>query len=1184
MKKFKTWHGKVPCRQFIKKMKVTVILLFVSVASLLANDSYAQTTKLSLQIENSAIAEVLQQVENQSEFRFFYNENVDLRQKVSVKLKDKTVFEVLDKVFGGTSIDYKTVGRQIALFNNGESSDMLIQQNSVSGKVTGQDGQPLPGVTVVIKGTTRGTVTNSNGIYSLTGIPEDATLVFSFVGMLTQEVEVNNRTSIDVVMEEETLGVEEVVVIGYGSREKKDITSSISVVSSEDLNRTNAVSPDLAMQGRMSGVFVSPGAAEPFSRPTVRIRGTNTWGVSDPLYVIDGVPITEYGSGAEATYGPGSGRIGDLRSPVNVMSMINPNDIESISVLKDASAAAIYGVRAANGVILITTKKGKAGKPTVEVNLKSGVQNVVKTFDVLNVDEYVALYREMYDNNPAEKPNMPTVFDPGSPDYLGNLPTVDWQEPFLNKNAATQDYNVRISGGSNISNYNVSFGYNDTESPYIGSWQKRYSLSTNINSDITKWLRVGMNYRFVYTDILDNSVNEFGGGNLQEMAYSMPPWQPLYDPDGPSYLKGYMPSVAFSYTDYPKGFVAEKLWGPETGMNRFGQIALNERTYQFMRNLGTSFVEIEPIEGLTFKGTLSFDWYYQRRNTWSDINAGVFNITPSDPVLAGDPDDPDDTIGSYGERHTRNTNIVKEFTANYTKAFEKHNIDLLFSFMDQQYKWEAVLGGSDQIPSRTEDFIPMSFAEREYRSIESDKDHYALQGLLGRLSYNFDNKYYLDATVRRDGTSRFHPDKRWGTFPSASAAWRISSESFMEELTWMNDLKFRAGWGQLGNQETAPFAYLSLISRNPTYAFGSTAALADPEGIYSWGAALPSYPNADLTWETTETTNIGFDATFFDNLDISAEYYYKFTKGILQNSELPASVGNQLPPIVNIAEVVNQGFELSAGYRGQIQELGYSVNVNLTTVKNEVKSMYNDAPLGGSQNRIEIGYPIHYLWGYKMGGIFRDQAKVDEYQATTDDKQASRQEPGDIWFHDVNGPPDEENPFYTEGADGLVNNYDRTYLGKTIPGYFYGLNLGLDYKGVDLSVFFQGVGDVQAYNGAHGQSMTGLGNNMNKSVLDRWTPDNRDTSVPRAVAADPAGNNRFSDRHVHDAGYLRISNVQLGYTIPMAVKTRLNLFENARIWIGGSNLLLITKWPGLDPESNNVPYPRAFNVGLDVRF
>jgi TonB-dependent starch-binding outer membrane protein SusC len=1063
----------------------------------------------------------------------------------------------------------------------------LFAQQTVSGTVTdANDGTPLIGATVMITGTTSGTITDINGKYTMS-IPAGAVLTFSYVGYVPQEIEVGNRTKIDIALGKSTTELEELVVIGYGSRQRRDVTSAISTVTSEDLVKTNSISPELAMQGRMSGVYVQSSGSEPFSRPTVRVRGTNTWGIADPLYVIDGVPITEYGSGAEAVYGASgmaAGAIQDLRSPINIMTMINPNDIESISILKDATAAAIYGVRAANGVILITTKKGKVGKPTVEFNFKYGIQNIPKTYEVLNVDQYVALYNEAYANNPAETMNKPSVFDPASPDYLGDYPTIDWQTPFLNKNAPIQDYNLKISGGTENTNYYVSVSYNDTESPFINSWQKRYGLATNINTNVTKFLRTGVNYRLIYSDILDESNDQWGGGSLQEFGISIPPWQPIYNPNARIEQQGYMEAVNYWYE--PDGtFSSIRKWGPAGGSNQFGMMALGDKTYSLLRNIGTAYVELEPIKGLKLRGSMSIDWYYNRTNEWTDIWNFVFSITPGDPLSLG-VDGEDDTIGSYGERHTRNTNLVSELTANYTKSFGDHNLDLLFNFMDQQYQWEVILGGTDQIPMKAEDFYPMSLSANEYSNVQNSKDHYALQGYLGRLGYNYANRYYLDATIRRDGSSRFAPENRWGTFPSISAAWRISSESFMQNLSWLTDLKIRGGWGQLGNQETASFAYLSLISRAPHYAYGSTAAFGDPRGIYALGGSLTNYTNPDLTWEKTSTTNIGFDANLFTALDLSIEYYYKFTDGVLQDYGLPASVGAQQMPVANIAQVKNQGVELSLGYRGSIGDLKYYINGNLTTVKNEVVKMYEDTPLGDEYGRIEVGHPINYLWAYKMGGVFKDQQAVTDYQAATDDANATRQEPGDCWFEDVNGPPDEDHPFYTEGSDSVVNNYDRTYVGKTIPGFFYGFSFNLEYKGFDLSAFFQGVGDIQAYNNGKwaGENMSSQGNNQLTTVLDRWTPTNTNADIPRAIYADPAENTRVSDRWIENAGYFRFANLQLGYTVPTSAANRLGVFQNLRVWVGGSNLFMITPWTGLDPESDVVPTPRVFNMGVDVRF
>ena len=1076
-------------------------------------------------------------------------------------------------------------------------SFQVFAQRTVTGTVTdAADGAPLIGATIMIKGTTSGTIADIDGKFSL-AVPDGSVLLFSFVGYTSQEIEVGNQTQINVALVKSLTQLEEIVVIGYGSRARKDVTSAISTVTSEDLVKTNAISPELAMQGKMSGVYVQSSGGEPYSRPTVRVRGTNTWGIADPLYVIDGVPITEYGSGAEVLYGAGgtsAAAVSDIRHPINIMTLINPNDIESISVLKDATAAAIYGVRAANGVILITTKKGKAGKPTVEFNFKYGMQNIPKAYDVLDVDQYVDLYQEMFENNPDQTDLLPAQFNPDTSAYLGNMPTIDWQTPFLNKNAPLQDYNLKISGGTENSNYYVSVSYNDTESSFIESWQKRYALATNINTNVSKFLRTGVNYRFVYSDIYDNSNNQWGGGGMQEFA-STPPWQPIYDPAAPAYQKGYMQAINYGYTSYPTGWWAERKWGPSGGMNRYGEMALNSTDYTLFRNLGTAYVELEPIQGLKFKGTASFDWYYNRRNEWSDIWSFVFNITPTDPLTLGE-DEVDDSIGSYGERHHRNTNIVTEFSANYTRSFGNHNIDLLFNFMDQQYQFEGISGSSDQIFSRSPDFIGFGLAMNEFTNTQNFKDHYALQGMLGRMGYNYANKYYLDVTVRRDGASRFAPENRWGTFPSVSAAWRLSSESFMQNLTWLTDLKLRGGWGQLGNQETKSFAYLSLISRNPHYSFGSTAALANPLGLFYYGAALPDYPNRDLSWEKTSTTNIGFDANLFTALDLSVEYYSKMTDGILQDSRLPGSVGTGNPggvnpppsnqPIANIAQVSNKGIELSIGYRGAVGDLKYYINGNLTTVKNEVLKMYEDTPMGGEYGRIEVGYPINYLWAYQMGGIFKNQTEVDDYQAVTTDQNITRQEPGDIWFKDVNGPPDEENLFYTEGADSIVNYYDRTFCGKTIPGFFYGFSVNLEYKGIDLSAFFQGVGDIQAFNGGKWalESMDGLGNNMSTTTLDRWTSTNTGSDLPRAVYADPAKNNRVSDRWIENAGYLRFANLQIGYSIPQTVASKLGVFQNLRVWVGGSNLFIITPWTGLDPENDAIPNPRIFNLGVDMKF
>ncbi len=1073
---------------------------------------------------------------------------------------------------------------------------LLAQDRVLSGRVTsGEDSAPVPAASVQVKGTNVGTVTDASGNYRLSLPARAVTVVVSSVGYETREITIGSATTLNVTLTPTASNLSEVVVIGYGQREKRDLTGAVSSIGSKDISKSISQAPELAMQGRMAGVFVSTPGGAPNARPQVRIRGIGTFGNAEPLYVVDGVPLTEYGSGSD---GAQASVVSDIRGSVNVLSMINPNDIESISVLKDASAAAIYGVRAANGVVLITTKKGQRGAPRVEVSASAGVSNVIKKYDMLNTPDFVALYREAYANNPNEAKNLPTVFDPANAAYLGNSPTYDWQTPQLQKNAKQQDYGVRISGGNESTTYYVSGGYSYNESTLRNNNQKRYSLATNLDSKVSKYLRVGATYRLTYTDVVDNSQADL------RYAAETSPWQPIYDPNG--YL-GFAPSGSFVFQPNPALIdpynpgrrpqwlpmeppqvikSSTLLWGPETNANIFARQRTNDTRFNLLRNLGTAYVEVTPLTGLRIRGTLSLDYTYNRRNQWSDFNDYLFSQTPGNPYTLGD----GTSKGSYGERHARNFNMVKEFTVNYGRSFGQHNVDVLLNAMDQRYTFEFLQSSSSQIlfadPAfRNINNVPPSSNGGSFREINT------LQGYLARLSYNYDNRYYLDATVRRDGASRFAPGYKWGTFPAVSAAWRISKEPFMQGLTFISDLKLRGGWGQAGNQETRSFAFLSLISITPDYAVGSGNGNAI--GTVRNGVSLPDFPVTDLTWETVTTTNVGFDGQFLGNrLSATVEFYQRDTKGLLQGANLAASVGNQNQPVLNIASVRNSGIELQLGWQDKIGDFGYSVSGNLTTVKNRVTKLYKDTPFGGEGGRIEVGKPLFYLWGYKVGGIFQNQAEIDAYKAVTRDiNNNGNFAPGDMYFQDVNTSPSEAGAFPTPGADGRVNSDDRTFLGSTIPGFFYGINLGANYKNFDLSVFFQGVGDVYRYNGqrANGENMGSTGSNQWTTVKNRWTTSNPSTTMPRAVRSDPAQNNRFSDRFVESAAFMRLKNVQLGYNLPRTLAANLGFLQGLRVYVAGTNLLTFTKWTGLDPEDANrdggiVPPGRTYTLGINATF
>ncbi|GHB86556.1 SusC/RagA family TonB-linked outer membrane protein [Persicitalea jodogahamensis] len=1165
--------------------------LFVLAAQPLT--AFAKADALHEPTQGISLENVLQKLEERHNVKFSYpTEEVRAILLQKEKYQKKTVEETLKVLLDGTRLSFRRINKRYfviyriespgtnrpAKTTGKETSTTVVAQLraiavTISGKVTDKGGEAIPGATVLLKGTTTGTATDKAGEFTLQSPQTDGVLVFSYIGMATKEVPFSGSGRINVKLEEVDIALEEVVVIGYGQREKKDVTTSISTIDSETIAKsTVSMNPEMAMQGRMSGVQVLGNTGNPMDRPTVRIRGVNTWGVSQPLYVVDGIPITELGSGIEGE----DARVRDVRGPINIMTMIDPNDIESISVLKDASAAAIYGVRAANGVILITTKRGKSETPTIDLSARYGLQNIPKTWDVLTTPQFVDYYAKAYAANPNQV--LDPEFNPASPRYLGNTrETYDWQTPIINKNAVTQDYSVRVSGRTDKTDYYVSAGFAETEGVLIQESLERYSMNLKLNTNINKWLRTGINYRLAYVEGVENNESD-----LIDRAQT-PPWQPVYDPTGPPFLKGYAPAIV-GYDANGK-WSTQKLYGEGTRNNLMGRMALNSTDYESLRNLGSAYVEITPLIGLSIKGNFSIDAYENDRFRFRDWNADYFSYSnSSDPNgWAGG-----QSVGQYAERATTNTNIIKEVTVNYNKTFGNHRFDLLFNGMDQQYNAKYVNGSTDFVTTRDKSLLRLG-GTNQYTLLESDLFRWSLQGLLGRVSYNFNQRYYVDLTVRRDGSNRFAPQNRWGTFPSASAAWRVSAEPFMQSLNWISDLKLRAGWGQLGNQEVRPLAYLSPVIKSPTYAFGSIPG-GNGLGNYGIGAAMFSFPNPDLQWEKTTTTNIGFDASLFNHLTASFEYYTKATDGILQETSIPPSVGSKLNPVANIASVKNSGIELSLSYSNTIGKLNYSLGGNFTTVKNEVLSTYENIPFGGESNRIEAGFPINYIYGYKVGGIFQNQQEIDEWLKNNTDQSVSQTyQPGDRYFQDINGAPTPEKGtrFYTPGPDGRIDQFDRTYLGKTIPGYFYGFNLGLDTRGFDLAVFFQGVGDVQKYNYARAtmEHLSSRGSNMSTAVLNAWTPENPDTDISRAVVGDPSNSLRFSSHYVENAGYLRLGNVQLGFTFPQSALNAIgNSIKQLRLYASVANAFVITNWQGLDPENDASPMPRVFNLGLNVKF
>jgi TonB-linked SusC/RagA family outer membrane protein len=1078
----------------------------------------------------------------------------------------------------------------------------------VAGKVINSKGEPLSGVSILEKGTNNGTTTAEDGIFSLEVTSEKSVLVFSYISYRTQEITVNNTRQFNITLDlTESSQMNEVVVIGYGTRQRKDVTGAVSTVGSREIEKSTSMTPELALQGRAAGVFIASGGGDPHSRPTVRIRGVNTFGFAEPLYVIDGVPMYEGGAGVTG------GAVGDIRSPINIFSMINPQDIESISVLKDASAAAIYGVRASNGVVLITTKKGKSGKPKVEVAASYGVQNTPKTIKVLNTQQYFELIREAYNRNPdagvSFEQKFGPLYDQTNPNYAGNRPTFDWQRELLNKNAPLQDYSVRLSGGNDATTYYLSGGFARTESPLKANDLQRFSIATNIDSRVSKFLQTGLTLRLVQES---SSINT--NADLPAMITTIP-FQPIYDPSDPT---GFAPVASGSFVPNPAydpdllnpgapfDFAAgdpRLLWGPQTRYNPFAWQVLDRTDYELVRILGNAYVQIEPITGLRLKGSIGGDYFTNLRKMWTAFDSWRFSQSLANPYENTD----GKAEGRYAEREGKTYNLNKEVTLSYNHTFAAdHNVDIVLAASDQFAGWK-VKDLSGQV----------NYADPQYWGISNQPPFTSgfsnilweddLIGYLGRISYKYSDKYYLDITLRRDGSSRLAPGHKWDNFPSFGAAWRISSEKFFPKNGFVNDLKIRGGWGKLGNVQSAGFyKFLSTVSFTADYPLGS--GNGNPFGTQVQGAVLPNFANTTLTWEKLKTVNFGFDALLFNNsLSLTAEYYNKKTSGIIQSVQLPPNTGIESSADLNVAEVLNRGVELQIGYNHKLGPVNFNIQGNITTVHNEVLKLNGGNPFGGEGGRVEEGYSLFYLWGYKTGGIFQSQEEIDAWRAThadvsigqsrTDPSAGYQYRPGDMYFQDVYGNPRNTKERFSPFQDSIINSNDRTFLGKTIPGFYYGLNLGASFRGIDISIFFQGVGDVKKYNylRAEGEGMGSIGNQW-ATTLDRWTPGNQSADMPRAVYNNPSLPTRFSERFVENAGYLRLKNLQIGYTIPQSILGKTGFIKNFRIYGSAINLFTITDWTGYDPEIDSrynpetgrpvdpVPTARQFLIGINAGF
>lgn len=1010
---------------------------------------------------------------------------------------------------------------------------VYAQSKTVTGKITEEgSADGLPGVSVIIKGSTTGTTTDINGQFSLS-VPDNAAILrISYVGMETQEIAVGERTSIDVVMKLSAALIDEIVVVGYGTQKKSVTTGAISKVKAEDLEKMPVSRLEQSLSGRTSGVRVTAASGQPGAASTVRIRGTTTINNSDPLYVVDGVIIN------------------------GGIDYLNQGDIESIEVLKDAASASIYGARAANGVILVTTKKGKEGKTQVNYNMYYGWQNPWKKLALLDATEYGILMNE---SSVASGGNV--IFP--DPSKLGT--GTDWQEAVFHKNAPIQNHDVSFSSATEKSTYYTSFSYFD-QSGIVSeedSRYKRFTVRFNSSHKVSKRITFGNTIGYTRTHSTSVAENTEYGSPLMR-AINLDPITPIYETDPDILASG-------KYTNFNVVKDAGGTYGisdyvTSEAVNPLAALAV-QQSYGFSdKVVGNGFLEIELFDGLKFNSNIGLDLSFWGSEGFSP----VYYLNATNRV----------DINSYGRSSARGLYTIFTNTLAYNKIFGKHNISAVVGSVAENNKGMFQGGSLFGIPATSLEQASLAFpVGATSQSFYGYEYHNTLASLLARFNYNYNSKYLLSLVMRRDGSSKFGDNNKFGYFPSASVGWIVSEESFFPKNDYVNFLKVRGSYGINGNDKIGDFRYVSTVSGGRNYTFGPDEALVN-------GASPNAIANPDLKWEQTSQLNFGLDAKLFKNISFTLDYFNKRTNGMLLDIAVPGYVGNN-GPVGNVADMKNMGFETEIGYNKKFGAFDLGLSGNLSYVKNEVISLGADkeylngqvfSPQALEITRTSVGLPVGYFYGYQTDGIFQTQAEVDDYVAKDGTLMQPNAKPGDFKFKDTNG-------------DGVLDSDDRTYLGDPTPNWTYGANVTLKYKGFDLVLFGQGVWGNQIYRATRRFDLQMA--NMTADALGRWTGEGTSEDYPRLIATDPNNNfSRSSDFYVESGAFFRIRTLQLGYTLPKNLIAKAKM-TNARVYVSGNNLLTFTKYSGFDPEigggSSGVdrgvyPQARSYMVGLSVNF
>lgn len=1135
-------------------MRVSLLNLVIALCTmqvLMARHAAGQglgDINVTVGLNNGDIKTLFKKIEKQTNLRFAYDPTlVQAYTDISLPRDTRSIKATLDLALEGTPLRYRQMDNSVIIYSeSGEGNSQVNQQDTklaitVSGTVTGSAQQPLPGVNIIVKGTTNGTTTDSEGRYSLSVSEEDAVLVFSFIGYITQEMALNGRSVIDVALVEDIQSLEEVVVIGYGTVERKDLTGAVGSVNNKEIKDLAVTRVDQALLGKVAGVQVKPVSGEPGAAPQIRIRGIGSISAGgDPLYVVDGFPVAS-------------------------IQTLNPNDIESIDVLKDASATAIYGSRGANGVIIINTKRGKVGKSTISYDTYFGFQKASKIPVFMTGREQAQHYFDGIRNRNIDEGNdvsipvsqwkiavpitLIEVLEGRSPTMPGV--TLEFQDHIdaVLRTAPQQQHQLSASGGTENLKYALSGEYLNQEGIIIQTNFKRYSLRANIDTKLSERLSVKLNLNPSFTD--KNNVGGMGFDDVStntDILYNaivIPPYYTLYDKDG-------------SY--FPFGGGLDAVVTTQNPLALANEIIANQKGTAILGNINAEYTIFDELKLNILMGV-------------NLMNAKGMRFKPQLPSFFNNP-----AVGT--DNASMLLNWLTEYSLNYNRSFGNHNISGLVGYTVQKETFQSNFLTSNRYPNN---LVPtLSAVSGIITNGSSNKYEWSLLSYLGRFNYSYYNKYYLTASIRTDGSSRFGADNKYGVFPSLALAWRISDEDFLKDAGFLTELKLRTSYGKTGNNNIGNYDHYATINYEK-YPLGGS-----PIGGYAPGRLA----NPSLTWETQQQINAGIDAAFFDGrVAVTVDHFLSRNTNLLLNVNVPDITGFS-NALKNIGEVKNSGWEFVLNTVNLKDQIRWSTDYNLSTYRNEVVKLGPEGdPIISGGNITMIGQPVGMFFGWLTDGIFMTQAELDAGPLFNPGaRDASRV--GDVRFVDVSGP---------EGIpDGIINSFDKTIMGSPYPDFYYGMTNNFSYKNLSLSIGLQGSHGNEILALSRGQVANNRARFRQLAILNNyWKSEEEpgDGQTPRPNDT-PTGNFRgvFSQRWLDKGSYLRINNITLAYNLPEKVSQKLML-SSTRVYVNATNPFLFTKHVGWNPDvsrSNNpltpgnerydYPLPKSFIIGLNVTF